>query len=52
MAQHLGKTGHIETPIKVLGGNLNITFDYDGQQFTHVFLGGPAEKVFEGEVSF
>jgi diaminopimelate epimerase len=52
MAQHLGKTGHIETPVKVLGGNLNITFDYDGQQFTHVFLGGPAEKVFEGEVSF
>jgi diaminopimelate epimerase len=52
MAQHQGKTGHIETPVKVLGGNLNITFDYDGQQFTHVFLGGPAEKVFEGDVSF
>lgn len=52
MAQHKGQTGHIETPVKVLGGDLQIAFDYDGKQFTNVFLCGPAEKVFEGDLSF
>lgn len=52
MAQHKGQTGHIETPVTVLGGNLSISFDYDGKQFSHVFLCGPAAKVFEGEISF
>ena len=32
------QTGHITTPIKVLGGDLNIRFDYDGQQFTAIFF--------------
>lgn len=50
MAKHKGQTGHIQTPVKVLGGNLNITFDYDGTKFTNVFLCGPAKKVFEGDV--
>lgn len=50
MAQHNEQTGHITTPIKVLGGNLNIRFDYDGKAFTDIFLEGPAVKVFEGEV--
>ena len=50
MAQHKNQTGHIETPVKVLGGDLKIHFDYDGNQFTNVFLCGPAERVFEGEV--
>jgi len=49
MAKHLHKSGHIETPVNVLGGRLHIKFDYDGQAFTHIFLGGPAEKVFEGD---
>jgi diaminopimelate epimerase len=43
--------GYIETPIKVLGGELQINFDYDGTKYTNVFLCGPAEKVFEGEVN-
>jgi diaminopimelate epimerase len=47
-AKHLHQTGHIETAIKVLGGDINIKFDYDGQDFTNIFLCGPAEKVFEG----
>ena len=42
--------GYIETPVKVLGGDLKINFDFDGTKFTNVFLCGPAEKVFEGEV--
>lgn len=51
MAKHLQQSGHIETPVKVLGGNLKIRFDYDGKQFTNVFLCGPAEQVFTGELS-
>ncbi|RZM22165.1 MAG: diaminopimelate epimerase, partial [Pedobacter sp.] len=51
MAYRKGQAGHIETPVKVLGGDLNIRFDYDGSRFTDVFLCGPAEKVFEGEIS-
>jgi diaminopimelate epimerase len=50
MAQHKQQTGHIDTPIKVLGGNLNIRFDYDGKVFSEIFLEGPAVKVFEGDM--
>ena len=50
MAKHLHQTGHIETAVEVLGGKINIKFDYDGEKFTNIFLCGPAEKVFEGEM--
>ncbi|HEY4198802.1 MAG TPA: diaminopimelate epimerase [Mucilaginibacter sp.] len=50
MAKHNNQTGTIETPIKVLGGDLNIRFNYDGELFTHIFLEGPAVQVFAGEV--
>lgn len=50
MAQNEGKTGTISTPVKVLGGDMNIRFDYDGQAFKNIFLEGPAVRVFEGEV--
>ncbi len=50
VARHKQQSGHIETPVKVLGGDLKISFDYDGRHFTNVFLCGPAKKVFEGEV--
>lgn len=50
MASHKQQTGHITTPIKVLGGNLNIRFNYDGKVFTDIFLEGPAVQVFSGEV--
>lgn len=42
--------GKIETPIKVLGGELNIKFEYDGKIFNNIFLEGPAKLVFEGKI--
>lgn len=51
MAQHKHQRGHIQTPVKVLGGDLRIEFDYDGSQFRNVFLCGPAEQVFEGQTT-
>ena len=50
MAKKGNQIGKVETPIKVLGGNLQINFNYDGEIFTDVFLCGPAELVFEGEI--
>jgi diaminopimelate epimerase len=50
MAKHNGQTGQLNTPIKVLGGNLNIRFNYDSDNFTDIYLEGPAVKVFEGEI--
>lgn len=50
MAKANDQTGTVSTPIKVLGGNLNIRFNYDGAQFTHIFLEGPAVRVFGGEI--
>lgn len=50
MAEHNGKTGNQVTEIEVLGGNLRIGFNYDGKEFTKVFLCGPAELVFEGNI--
>jgi diaminopimelate epimerase len=34
----------------VLGGNLSIEFNYDGDNFSNIFLCGPAELVFEGDI--
>lgn len=49
MAKHHNKTGHIVTPIKVLGGKLTIHFNYDGKTYSDIFLEGPATQVFSGE---
>jgi diaminopimelate epimerase len=51
MAKKENVTGNISTPIKVLGGNLNIHFNYDGSKFTQIFLEGPATFVFNGVIS-
>ncbi|WP_461788632.1 diaminopimelate epimerase [Pedobacter sp.] len=51
MAKKQNQIGQVVTPVTVLGGNLEINFSYDGQKFTEVFLCGPAEKVFEGEIN-
>lgn len=51
MAKFKNQTGHIKTNIRVLGGDINIEFDYNGDKFTNVFLCGPAKLVFEGGVS-
>lgn len=50
MAKHKNQTGVINTPIKVLGGDLNIRFNYDGSEFSNIFLEGPAKFVFEGDI--
>jgi len=50
MAKHKNNTGNISQPIKVLGGDLNIKFNYDGEKYRNIFLEGPAVKVFEGEI--
>ena len=49
MAKHNHQSGDIVTPIKVLGGDLNIRFNYEGDSFKDIFLEGPAVKVFEGD---
>ncbi|RFZ81399.1 diaminopimelate epimerase [Mucilaginibacter terrenus] len=51
MAKHNQQYGTINTPIKVLGGDLNIRFDHDGEKFSNIFLEGPAELVFTGEIA-
>ncbi|NCD69297.1 diaminopimelate epimerase [Mucilaginibacter agri] len=51
MAKHNGQTGDVTTPIKVLGGDLNIRFNNHGDRFTDIFLEGPAKQVFEGEIN-
>lgn len=50
MAKRRGQLGEINTPIKVLGGDMNIRFNYDGESFTNIFLEGPAKYVFRGEI--
>jgi diaminopimelate epimerase len=49
MAKARGQQGSLKTDITVLGGKLRIEFDYDGQDFTNIFLCGPAALVFEGD---
>lgn len=51
MAKHLHQNGDIVTPIRVMGGELEIRFRYDGENFTNIFLCGPAQGVFKGEIS-
>jgi diaminopimelate epimerase len=50
MAKQNKQTGKINTPIKVLGGDLNIRFETNGEHFSNIFLEGPAVQVFDGEV--
>jgi diaminopimelate epimerase len=46
------KLGEHETAVKVLGGDINIKFSYDGKKFTNIFLEGPAVQVYEGIISY
>lgn len=50
MAKKKGTKGAIRTRIKVLGGELGVGFNYDGNSFSEVFLEGPAQFVFEGSI--
>lgn len=51
IAKHNKQIGHVETDVKVLGGDLKIRFDYNGREFTKVFLCGAANLVFEGTLA-
>ncbi len=51
MAHQKNQIGSVSTPVEVLGGELRIDFDYDGQSFRNVFLCGPALMVFSGTAS-
>ncbi len=50
MAKHKQQTGNILTTIHARGGDLQVKFHYDGERFTDIFLEGPAEFVFEGDI--
>ncbi len=50
MAKKKGLIGNIKNSIKVPGGNLSVTFNYDRKIFSNVFLEGPATFVFEGSI--
>jgi diaminopimelate epimerase len=52
MAKQKNQIGeNTNTRVKVLGGDLNIRFNYDGKVFSNIFLEGPAKFVFEGFMS-
>lgn len=46
----LGKTNSKEVNINVQGGKLKISFDKDSNTYKNVFLTGPAQFVFKGEI--
>ncbi|WP_310380473.1 diaminopimelate epimerase [Flavobacterium sp.] len=46
----IGKTNSTSIHINVEGGKLEVSFDKKDGQFTNVFLKGPAEFVFKGEI--
>lgn len=49
----VGRSGHrgvSNVPIRVLGGKLNVRFQYDGEVFKDIYLEGPATFVFEGAI--
>jgi len=52
MAWSNGIEGFGETPIRVAGGKLTIRFNRTTDGFTEVFLEGPAEFVFKGEITW
>jgi diaminopimelate epimerase len=52
MAWHNRMEGIRETPIRVEGGRLVIRFNSAGDRFNDVFLEGPAEFVYKGEITW
>ncbi len=53
IAMHaLGKTKSNSLEIKVEGGTLEVSFDKNEDRYTNVFLKGPAQLVFKGEVAW
>ncbi|WP_293934100.1 diaminopimelate epimerase [Sphingobacterium sp. UBA6645] len=46
-----GKDGDFNIPIRVLGGQLYVSFHKAGNSFSNVFLTGPALQVFQGSIN-
>ena len=51
MAKAKDQKGAVKTSLEVPGGKLAVSFNYDGDRFTDVFLDGPATFVFGGTVT-
>jgi len=49
-AHQAKKTNHNIIKIEVLGGHLEVSFENEGTNYTNVFLKGPAQFVFEGNI--
>lgn len=50
-AHNINKTSGNSIKIKVLGGNLEVSFEKIENTYTNVFLKGPAQLVFEGNIA-
>ncbi|MEL6657100.1 MAG: diaminopimelate epimerase [Bacteroidota bacterium] len=48
--QRSGKQGQFEVPVKAKGGGLAVKLHYDGQRFSNIWLCGPADFVFQGQL--
>lgn len=40
-----------KVPLKAVGGDLEVSFQRNGEAFTNIYLVGPAQRVFEGQIS-
>ncbi len=45
-----GKTSLNKINLETLGGNLSVNFEKSGKAYTNIWLNGPAEQVFKGEI--
>ncbi|WP_299122319.1 diaminopimelate epimerase [uncultured Winogradskyella sp.] len=53
LAMHAsGKTNHNEVSLKTPGGQLKVTFKSDDKGYKDIWLVGPAEQVFKGEIEW
>ena len=44
------EAGYNHVDVKTKGGNLSVDYDKIDERFTNIWLNGPAQKVFEGEI--
>ncbi|MCG8582541.1 MAG: diaminopimelate epimerase [Bacteroidales bacterium] len=50
ISAHLKKPEYKQFNIEVMGGNLKVSFESDHNQFTNIWLEGPAKFVFKGNI--